>query len=70
MLYSDFNTPRKPNLTSRLQERFLVALIVGCPIKYCQASIIFGVFRPILLSGNYFKTILGPPFNIWGGPLA
>jgi len=61
------NHPEKSNLTSQLRELFPVALIAGCPIKYCQASIIFGVFRPILLSGNYCKAILWPPFNFWCG---
>ena len=66
-LYSNFDTPQKLNLTSRLQVLFSVALIVGCPVRYCQDSIIFGVFRPILLSEDYFKVISGPPFNFWCG---
>jgi hypothetical protein len=65
--FSSSNCPPKIEFNLTIMEAFSVALIVGYPIQYCQSSIIFGASRPILLSGNYFKAMSGPPFNFGCG---
>ena len=51
--------PKKSNLTTQLWELFPVALIVGCPIKYCQLFIILALFTRF-----FYRLIISKFF--WG----